>query len=209
MNLGYQIPMFFQWLLPLVTWRRRDSKVEGKGVVYLTFDDGPVPEVTPKVLEILREEGVPATFFMVGENAQRYPELVDQVRYGGHKIGNHTFHHLKGWSRGTLSYLEDVEKCDMLLGGTRLFRPPYGRVRINQILGLKRRGYTVFLWDVLTHDYSPMMSTETMVRVVKEYTRDGSIIVFHDSVKSGERMLKALPEIIHWLKDEGYTLRSL
>lgn len=209
MNLGYQIPAFFQWLLPLVVWRKRNRNADGQKIVYLTFDDGPIPEVTPQVLDILKQEGVSATFFMVGDNARRYPELVDRVRHEGHKIGNHTFHHLKGWGRGTASYLEDVDKCDLILGGTRLFRPPYGRVRLTQIFGLKRRGYTLYLWDVLTHDYSSLKSTEAMVRVVKEFTREGSIIVFHDSIKSGERMLKALPEVIHWLKDEGYTLHSL
>lgn len=209
MNLGYQIPTCLQWLMPLAVWRKRSRETNGEKVVYLTFDDGPIPEVTPEVLDILKREQVPATFFMVGENAQRYPELVDRVRHEGHKIGNHTFHHLKGWGRGIATYLADVDRCDMVLGGTRLFRPPYGRVRVPQLLGLKRRGYKVFLWDVLTHDYSSLMSEEAMVNVVKEYTREGSIIVFHDSVKSGERMLKALPEVIHWLKDEGYTLHSL
>lgn len=176
--------------------------------IYLTFDDGPIPQMTPAVLDILRKEEVHATFFMVGENAQRYPELVDRVRYEGHRIGCHTFHHLKGWGRPISEYVQDVDRCDPYLGGTRLFRPPYGRIRIGQWLALRHRGYRIVLWHVLPQDYSPMATRESMMRAIKR-SRSGSIIVFHDSIKAGQKMLDVLPEAIEWLKKQGYEFKML
>lgn len=176
--------------------------------VYLTFDDGPIPEMTPAVLDILREEGVHATFFMVGENAQRYPELVDRVRHEGHRIGCHTFHHMKGWGAGVDAYIEDVDRCDPYLGGARLFRPPYGRIGVRQWIQLRKRGYKIVLWDVLTHDYSPLMTGEAMMKRVRR-SRNGSIIVFHDSLKAGQKMLEVLPEAIAWLREKGFEFRMM
>ena len=176
--------------------------------VYLTFDDGPVPEITPAVLDILRREKVHASFFMVGENAQRYPELVDRVRHEGHRIGCHTYHHLKGWGRSVREYVEDVDRCDPFLGGARLFRPPYGRIRVGQWLALRRRGYSIVLWHVLTRDYSPKATRESMMTAVKR-SKDGNIIVFHDSLKAGQKMLDVLPEVIHYLKDQGFVFQML
>lgn len=176
--------------------------------VYLTFDDGPIPEITPAVLDILRKEGVHATFFMVGENAQRYPELVDKVRHEGHRIGCHTFHHIKGWGMGVTHYVEDVDRCDSYLGGTRLFRPPYGRIGIRQWLKLRRRGYRIVMWNVLTRDYNPQTTQEAMLKRVKR-SRNGSIIVFHDSIKAGKKMLEALPDAINYLKNKGFTFETI
>lgn len=176
--------------------------------IYLTFDDGPVPEVTPVVLDILQKEGVRATFFMVGENAKRYPDLVDRVRYAGHRIGCHTFHHLKGWGRSVDEYIQDVDICDPYLGGARLFRPPYGRIRIPQWIRLRKKGYKIFLWNVLTRDYHPLSTPERMMNRVRR-SRNGDIIVFHDSVKAAQRMLAVLPEAIHWLKEQGFEFSVL
>lgn len=176
--------------------------------IYLTFDDGPEPQMTPAVLDILRKEGVCATFFIVGENARRYPHLVDRIRYEGHRIGCHTYHHMKGWGRTIDEYVQDVDLCDPYLGGARLFRPPYGRIRIGQWLALTKRGYKVVLWHVLTKDYSPLATHASMMRAVKR-SRNGSIIVFHDSVKAGQKMLEVLPEAIAWLKKEGYEFKKL
>ena len=176
--------------------------------VYLTFDDGPIPEMTPAVLDILRNEGVQATFFMVGENAQRHPDLVDRVRHEGHRIGCHTFHHLKGWGMGTTAYVEDVDRCDPYLGGARLFRPPYGRIRISQWLRLRHRGYRIIFWHVLTRDYHPLATYETMMKAVKR-SHNGSIIVFHDSIKAGQKMLDVLPDAIQWLKTKGFEFKTL
>lgn len=176
--------------------------------VYLTFDDGPIPQMTPAVLDILHKEGIHATFFMVGENAQRYPELVDKVRYEGHRIGCHTFRHMKGWGRSVREYVADVDRCDPYLGGARLFRPPYGRIRIPQWLALRRRGYKIVLWHVLTRDYHPLTTREMMMKAVKR-SKNGSIIVFHDSIKAGQKMLDILPQAIAWLKEKGFEFRVL
>lgn len=204
-DIRYQMPAMVQWLYRGVTWRGDKTRK----VAYLTFDDGPLPMVTPRVLEILKHYQVPATFFMVGENAERYPELVQMVIEEGHKIGNHTFNHLKGIRVTTKDYMNNVAKADGVLQGTRLFRPPYGKMSGAQKKALNERGYRICLWDVLTHDYDAAYSSEQMVAIVKRYTRHGSIINFHDSVKSNERMLAALPQVIEYLQDEGYVLETL
>ena len=187
-----------------VMWRKADDRK----VVCLTFDDGPIPEVTPHILAILREKNVKATFFLVGDNVQKYPDLYRAILADGHRVGNHTFHHIKGWRTSIRTYLDDVEQCRRVLGvgagEDLLMRPPYGRIRTSQKLALLRRGYKLVLWDVLTHDYNKNYSVEQMLDVVKRYTRNGSVIVFHDSLKSGERMLQALPLVIEYLQAEGY-----
>ena len=177
-------------------------------VVYLTFDDGPIPECTPQVLDILSQYKVNATFFMVAENAHRYPDLLERVRTEGHVIGNHTFHHLRGCKTCINDYLLDVEQANAVLH-TSLYRPPHGRMTCMQKQALRDAGYTIYLWDVLTHDYNPRYAADKMLRIVQRFTRNGSIIVFHDSLKSKDRMLQVLPKVIEWLQAEGYELRCL
>ena len=177
--------------------------------VYLTFDDGPIPEVTPKVLEILDRYGVKATFFMVGENVDRYPEVYEQVVKAGHAIGNHTYNHIKGWKYSTASYLGNVEQCEERIGETNLFRPPYGKATWLQRRMLHLMGYKLIYWDILTRDYNSKQTPEQMLRLIQRETRPGSIINFHDSLKSNERMLKVLPKAIEWLQAQGSELRAL
>lgn len=177
-------------------------------VVYLTFDDGPIPECTPHVLEILARYQIPATFFMVAENAERYPELVARVRAEGHAIGNHTYHHMRGHQSCTKDYVADALRGQQILQ-TQLFRPPHGRMRYSQKKAMLNAGYTIYLWDVLTHDYNPNYSVDRMLSIVQNYTRNGSIIVMHDSLKSKDRMLEVLPQVIEWLLSEGYKLEKL
>lgn len=203
-SLLYQFPTWIQRLYKGVVWRMNPSSK----VVYLTFDDGPIPECTPQVLKILREYGVKATFFMVGENAERYPELLDAVRREGHAIGNHTYHHLKGLSCYNDLYVQDTNKAQSILQ-TMSFRPPHGRMTSSQKKTLRDLGYTIYLWDVLTHDYNPRYEATHLLSVVKQFTRNGSIITFHDSIKSKSRMLEALPQVIEWLQKEGYELGIL
>ena len=204
MRLLYQFPTWLQRLYRGVVWRMDPSSK----VVYLTFDDGPIPECTPQVLDILAQYGVKATFFMVGENVERYPELLARVREEGHAVGNHTYHHLKGFKTCTHTYLQDAEKANVILQ-THLFRPPHGRMKYSQKKALHEVGQTIYLWDVLTHDYNPCYSVEKMLSVVKRYTRNGSIIVMHDSLKSKDRMLQLLPLLIQWLHAEGYRCETL
>ena len=184
MRLLYQFPTWLQRLYRGVVWRMNPSSK----VVYLTFDDGPIPECTPQVLDILAQYGVKATFFMVGENVERYPQLLARVREEGHAVGNHTYHHLRGYKTCTHTYLQDAHKANTILQ-THLFRPPHGRMKYSQKQLLREEGWNIYLWDVLTHDYNPRYTVEKMLAVVKRYTRNGSIIVMHDSLKSRDRML--------------------
>jgi peptidoglycan/xylan/chitin deacetylase (PgdA/CDA1 family) len=177
-------------------------------VLYLTFDDGPIPECTPQVLDILARYGVKATFFMVADNAVRYPELLERVKAEGHMLGNHTYHHLRGFKVDTSTYLADVAKAEEVLN-TKLFRPPHGRMRGAQKKALIEAGYEIFLWDLLTHDYNPKYSANDMLSVVRQYVRNGSIIVFHDSLKSKDRMLQVLPKAIEQLLKMGYSFDVL
>ena len=174
--------------------------------VYLTFDDGPIPEVTPKVLAILDHYKVKATFFMVGENIDKHPEVFEMVVKGGHAIGNHTYNHIKGWKVSTAEYIANVQKFPK---PTKLFRPPYGRTWVWQRIAVQQLGYEIYLWDVLTRDYNPKRTPEAMFRQIQRCTRPGSIINFHDSIKSNERMLEVLPKAIEWLLANGYELKTL
>ena len=203
-RLLYQFPTWLQRLYRGVVWRMNPSSK----VVYLTFDDGPIAECTPQVLDVLSQYGVKATFFMVGENAARNPELLQRIKSEGHAVGNHTFHHKRGHQTDLITYLRDVEQANQLLS-TSLFRPPHGRMTYSQKKALLEAGYTVYLWDVLTHDYNLRYSPEKMLSIVKRFTRNGSIIVLHDSLKSCDRMLVVLPQIIQWLQDQGFELRPL
>jgi len=203
-NWLYQFPTWLQRLYRGVVWRMNPSSK----VVYLTFDDGPIPTCTPQVLDILSRYNVKATFFMVAENAERYPALLARVRSEGHRVGNHTYHHLRGHQVSTLRYLEDA-RCGAEVLETNLFRPPHGRMRYSQKKAMLNAGYTIYLWDVLTHDYNPCYSVEKMLSIIQRYTRNGSIIVMHDSLKSQDRILRLLPRAIEWLQSEGYEIKSL
>lgn len=174
--------------------------------VYLTFDDGPIPEVTPKVLAILAQYKVKATFFMVGENIDKHPEVFEQVIKAGHSIGNHTYNHLKGWKYSFKEYMANVNKFPKQ---TTLFRPPYGKAWLWQRYALHKKGYRLIYWDILTRDYDKNVTPEQMLANIKQNTRPGSIINFHDSLKSNERMLTVLPQAIEWLQAQGYTLKAL
>lgn len=199
-----QPPLLYRLLFPEAAWR---IKRRGRKVAYLTFDDGPIPEVTPKVLDILDNFGVKATFFMVGDNARRHPDLVEEVRRRGHSIGNHTMHHLQGRKTLPRKYLRDVQEADHLLNSS-LFRPPHGLLRWSQSR-IIRRHYNLVMYDVVTRDYAVYMSPEEVVDNVRRFTRNGSIIVFHDSLKSMHNTLPALPDAIKWLLDNGFELLPL
>jgi len=205
MGIKYQLPAWLQRIYPGAIWRGDTTRK----VVYLTFDDGPIPSVTPALLDILEKEKVHATFFMVADNVTKYPQIYHRVVANGHKVGNHTYHHIKGTKYKLADYIADVKKADVILGGTKLFRPPYGRILPKQIFALRSMGYKIILWDVLTHDYDKNYSADEMAKIVKRYARNGSIIAFHDSLKSNERMLATVPRVIQELRNEGYTFETL
>ena len=194
-------PRLFRCLVPGGLFRFPLSPGDEKRI-YLTFDDGPIPEVTPWVLGVLDRYGVKATFFMVGDNARRYPALVDEVRRRGHAVGNHTMHHLQGAKVTTRAYLRDVQEAARLLD-TSLFRPPHGWLRPRQAQIL-RKHYRIVMYDLVTRDYSRRLGWEDVLANVKRYARPGAIVVFHDSLKSLGRIEKALPAALEWLRDEGY-----
>ena len=197
-------PLLYRLLFPEALWRLNRRR---RRVVYLTFDDGPIPEQTPWVLDILDRYGVKATFFMVGDNVRRHPGLLEEVRRRGHSIGNHTMHHLQGMKVATDRYLADVAEADALIDST-LFRPPHGIMRWKQSRALRAR-YNIIMYDLVTRDYSAKLSPDEVVANVRRYARNGSIIVFHDSLKAAPNMRPALPQAIEWLLSQGYEFEPL
>ena len=179
--------------------------------IYLTFDDGPIPEVTPQVLAILARYDIKATFFMVGENIDKHPDVFAQVLQAGHSIGNHTYNHLKGWNTDFDTYMANVHQWEDAAKNhlSPLFRPPYGKATLAQRRALHQLGYQIIYWDILTQDYNASVTPEHMLAKIKRQVRPGSIINFHDSLKSNERMLTVLPQAIEWLQHQGYTFSVL
>ncbi len=176
-------------------------------LIYLTFDDGPVPEVTPEVLDILEKRNAKATFFCVGENVKRHPEVFARVTAAGHSIGNHTYNHLNGWITSPGAYSINVERCTELFQ-TQLFRPPYGRFTPGQYF-LLRKKYRFILWSLLSGDFHRNTSPDQCLQNVLKNATSGSIVVFHDSIKAKEKVLFALPRAMDELLAEGYSFRSL
>ena len=171
--------------------------------VYLTFDDGPIPEATPFILETLRAYDAHATFFMVGDNVRKYPDLFRRVVEEGHQVGNHTFNHLGGLKHLTSTYIENTEKANKLIGA-RFFRPPHGIMTPAEYHFLRKK-YQIVMWDLVTRDYSNRLTAEDVVENVRRYTRNGSIITFHDSLKSIDKLHTALPASLQWLREQGYA----
>ena len=197
-----QPAIWLRWLYPRATWRMDKNE----RAVYLTFDDGPIPEATPFILKTLAEFGVHATFFMVGDNVRKHPELYDQIVAAGHQVGNHTFNHWGGFKHTTRSYSENVQKANDLIH-SHLFRPPHGWMRWEQYFWVGRK-YRIVMWDLVTRDYSKWMTADDIVANVKRYARNGSIITFHDSLKSIDKLHYALPESLRWLKEQGYGFKT-
>lgn len=198
-----QFPKFLRPLFGNVTWRKKTSEK----VIYLTFDDGPVPEVTPLVLEVLNRYGWKATFFCVGENVMKYPDLHQEVLNQGHAVGNHTFNHFKGFGFSAVDYVDNVNKAASYIN-SKLFRPPHGQIKPAQIKALKDK-YEIIMWDVISHDYNKKLTTETILRTVKKNLRKGSIVVFHDSIKARNNVLSVLPRAIEFWEANGYTFELL
>ena len=193
---------WLRWIYPRAIWRM-DPKEHS---VYLTFDDGPIPQSTPFILDTLREYGVKATFFMVGDNVRKYPELYKRIVDEGHQLGNHTNHHLGAFKHWTITYVIDTRKANELIHA-RLFRPPHGWMR-RSVYWWLRHEYKIIMWDVVTRDYSKWLTADDVLSNVKRYTRNGSIITFHDSLKSIDKLRIALPAAIKWLRDEGYEFKT-
>lgn len=198
-------PICFRLTVPGGLFRRHEPGHQH--AVYLTFDDGPIPEVTPWVLDMLDRYGIKATFFMVGDNVRKHPEVYEEVVRRGHRIGNHTMHHVSGFRLTRRSYLRDVAEARQYIDSD-LFRPPHGWLRPRQTWALHEQ-FRVVMFDLVTRDYSKWLRPQDVVRNVKRFARDGSVIVFHDSLKSGPRLQEALPQALEWLLGQGYEFRLL
>ena len=196
-----QPAIYLRWLYPRAYWRMDRHERS----VYLTFDDGPIPESTPFILQTLRQFGIKATFFMVGDNVRKNLDLYQQILDEGHQVGNHTHNHISGFRHSLHNYSYNVEKANAYIK-SHLFRPPHGWMRISQYALLSRK-YKVVMWDLVTRDYSKWMNAQDIINNVKRYARPGSIITFHDSLKSIDKLRTALPECITWLKEQGYEFK--
>ncbi|MDX2001157.1 MAG: polysaccharide deacetylase family protein [Chitinophagales bacterium] len=196
------IPKLIQHAFPQLLWR-----VENSNSLYLTFDDGPVPEVTPWVLDQLKQRDIKASFFCIGDNVQRHPDIFQALRDQGHQVGNHTQHHVSGWATDDEQYLDEVMACQQWVA-SKLFRPPYGRIGLSQI-NLLKPDYSIVMWNVLSGDYDPNLSAEQCFQNATRYARPGSIIVFHDSIKAFPRLKEALPRALDYWQQKGFQFDVL
>ena len=188
--------------MPALIWEIEDPKK-----VFLTFDDGPTPEVTPWILEQLSNYNAKATFFCLGKNAEMHPDLFQAIVDAGHRIGNHTYSHQKGWGMGVENYVEDVDLANQYLH-TDLVRPPYGRITPTQARILSER-YHLIMWDVLSRDYSQIVSPRACLHNVTRHVRGGSIVVFHDSRKAFRNLRYALPRTLDYLQKQGLECATI
>ncbi|WP_338409314.1 polysaccharide deacetylase family protein [uncultured Flavobacterium sp.] len=182
--------------------------------IYLTFDDGPTPEITEWVLDVLKKENIKATFFCIGNNIEKHPEVFIKTIQEGHAIGNHTFSHLQGWKTSLKKYIENAELCNTEInkqntGHPKLFRPPYGKITPTQSQLLRKKGYKIIMWDVLSKDYDSLETPKNCLENVIKHTAQGSIIVFHDSKKASQNLKLSLPETIKRLKEKGFIFDVL
>lgn len=194
----FKPPKIIRRLFPSVIWDFPESPE-----VFLTFDDGPTPEITPWVLDQLREYGFKATFFCLGKNVEQHPEIYQRILDEGHAVGNHTYSHQKGWEMKTWRYVEDVDFADDLIH-SNLMRPPYGRIKPVQARLLSER-YNIILWSVLSQDYSSLVSPRSCLKNVTKHLRPGAIVLFHDSKKAFRNLRYALPRVLQFLKENGYS----
>lgn len=204
-------PSILRWLYP-----ERLSRVEGSQSIYLTFDDGPVPEITPWVLDQLRKYNAKGSFFCVGENIKKYPEIFKQIVSEGHRIGNHSFFHLDGWKTSTSEYIQDVLRTEKLLQKEfpeklppKLFRPPFGKIKNSQARKLSKKDFKIVMWDVISWDFDTNVKKETCYKNVIENASEGSLVVFHDSQKASKNLQYTLPKVLSYFAEKGYEFKSL
>ncbi len=188
----------FKKLFPELIWNIPDKEKN----LYLTFDDGPTPEVTPWVLSVLKEFDAKATFFCLGKNVEKYPDIFNNILAQGHSVGNHSYTHLNGWKTKNSIYYQDIEKAQKLIK-TDLFRPPYGRIKPSQIKTLKKK-YKLIMWDVLSKDYHSKISNEKCLNNVISCSKNGSIIVFHDFIKAKKNLFYVLPKVLEHFHKQGF-----
>lgn len=204
MNLPVVVPRWLRMLYPSRTWSysAREKKL------YLSFDDGPHPQITPMVLDLLKEYEAKATFFCVGQNVEKHPGVFERIIAEGHSIGNHSFHHLNGWKTNDQTYLEDVQKADAVIQ-SNLFRPPYGRLKFTQSSKLRQIGYELIMWTLLSADYDKRLTKENCAARLVKNIQPGAIVLFHDSEKAADRMIYALTTLLKVANEQGYRFEAI
>jgi len=209
-----KIPTIIQRLFPKYIWEKAFSNK----TLYLTFDDGPTPEITEWTLNTLKQFNAKATFFCIGDNVRKHPEILKKINTEGHSIGNHTFNHLNGWKTDTNIYIENTEKAQNTLekvldsesfSTKKLFRPPYGKIKNKQARLLLKKGYQIIMWSVISYDWNKSLKGEACLKNVLKHTKDGSLIVFHDSVKAKKNLQYVLPKVLMYYTEKGYTFKAL
>jgi peptidoglycan/xylan/chitin deacetylase (PgdA/CDA1 family) len=206
-----KVPKIIKHLFFNQVWNIPNSE----NTIYLTFDDGPTPEITEKVLEILDKNQIKATFFCTGDNVRKHPEIVQKIISKQHSVGNHTYSHLKGWNTPTKTYISNTEACRMKLNSqftiqnSQIFRPPYGKISPWQSYKLRKLGYKIIMWDVVSKDYDASISAEMCYENVIKNVSSGSIIVFHDSLKAKENIFNSLEKTIETLKNKGFNFEKI
>jgi len=205
----HKTPLPIQWLYPSLVWRKKTSEK----IIYLTFDDGPIPDLTEYILDLLKEYGIKGTFFCVGENLKNHREIAVRALEEGHRLGNHSYNHLNGWQTSTIDYISNVVRCqrhlvDLQNKEPQLFRPPYGKIKRSQIKQLKGK-YEIIMWDVLSGDFLQTITPEICLEKTIEATSKGSIVIFHDNVKAERNLKYTLPRYIEYFLNKGYSFDTL
>ena len=202
-------PLIIQKIFKNYTWRFSTLEKE----IYLTFDDGPTPEITNWTLDILKKHNAKATFFCIGKNIVNHPDIYKQIKEANHTIGNHTHNHLNGWKHTTEAYLDNIDICKNVISSedekSKLFRPPYGKIKRSQAKKLRDLGFKIILWDVLSADFDTSISNQKCLENVLKNTTNGSIIVFHDSVKAAEKLAYVLPKVLEYYSEKGFVFKPI
>lgn len=214
-------PLVVKKMFPNYVW----DMATDEQIIYLTFDDGPTPDISEWTLNTLEAFNAKATFFCIGNNIEKHPEIFQQILKKGHSIGNHTHNHMKGWKTSTEDYVANVLKAEQVLSSefrvqssvihnqqsiiSNLFRPPYGQLKNKQGKALRKLGYNIIMWDVIAFDWEAAISSEKCLNNVLTKTENGSIVVFHDSVKASKHLQYALPKVLHYFSEKGFVFRAI
>lgn len=214
-------PRFIRFLFPNYLWKINNKPHK----LFLTFDDGPIPEITEWVLDILNQESIKATFFCIGENIQKNPKIFKRILSEGHAVGNHTYNHLNGWKKNNSDYIKNFKLCEEIIKVSKqtieksndnikkenslLFRPPYGKIKPTASRYIRKKKHKIIMWDVLSYDFDSSISPQQCYENVINNVRSGSIIVFHDSLKAAKNMQYTLPKAIQFLKKKGFVFETI
>jgi peptidoglycan/xylan/chitin deacetylase (PgdA/CDA1 family) len=212
MSLWVKTNRFIKTIFPNYVWDIPNTNKK----VYLTFDDGPIPEITEWVLNQLNEFDAKATFFCIGDNIEKHPEIFKKIIENDHAVGNHTYNHLKGWETTQSTYIDNTEKCSETMTNlnnqtknTKLFRPPYGKIKPSQAKTLRKLGYRIIMWDIISMDFDQKTSPEKCLDNVLKNIESGSIVVFHDSIKARQNLLYVLPKTLAFLKKNDFVCEKI